>query len=487
MKRDLIKTTAAIGMTEVLLMIVAVARNKYLAISIGPKGLGIYSILASLSELLAVFVSSWLVHGTIKYIAEHRANSDHRTANGIFTFSIGLAFCLAIILTTALIVGRSWILPRLLSEGIREIHYILFFAGFTGLALRPLLLGVLQSMKRVRHVVMARTILAISGLFFIVVLIWKLKLSGFFLSLTISSLLSIFVFMYLIFSGSDGIKVQWMSPSHPAIRKLLGFGGMSVLFAFLNLGSQFYQRKLITQEINFMALGLFQAGLGIMAYLGILQRATAFKFLPKMSENIPAPERAQRIDDYFFIVFMLNVPVLTGTILFSKPLIHFLYSAEFLDLGQLLIWFVLATFMGMIATGLQSVLIGMAKLRIHLISLIFIHGLWVIIPLFFLKQYGLKAAIFGLVAGNTIGFVINYFCLRKDLGVIFSSRTIKIIVLGLVSIFLGMYLMNSPITIKIGLLVFLGGILYCFLTKSEQMAVQSTIGSYTNRFRNGQK
>ncbi len=482
-KRDLLKTTSAIGVTEIMLMIVSVARNKYLAVSIGPEGLGIYGLLTSFSGLMAVFVGSWLVHGTIKYIAEYRAGSDKRVVNGVFTFSIALAACLAILMTLVLIIGRNWILPRFFSSEIREIHYVIFVIGFAGLALRPLLLGVLQAMKRVRQVVIARSIIALSGLALIFVFVYRFKLTGLFLSMTISSILAMLVLGYFIYSGKDGIKIGWLTTSHPVIYRLLGFGGMSLIFAFINLGSQFYQRKLIVQNIDLMTVGLFQAGIGLMAYLRVLQKGAAFKFLPDMSVSLRPPERRKKTDDYFFVTLLLNIPVLVGTILFAAPLITILYSQEFAGLERLLFWFVLATYFGMISTGFQIVLMGMAKLKRHLTSLLFIHGLWVLLPYLFINQYGLKAVLFGLVAGNSIGLIINYLFLKKELGHVFNQRTAKVFFIGLLFMILAQRLIESLLISKVFVLVFMFISFVLLLTSSERLTIKNLITKFL-RFKN---
>ena len=49
--KQLLKTTAALSTTEVVLMVVALIKNKYLAVAIGPEGFGIYGLLLSFFNL----------------------------------------------------------------------------------------------------------------------------------------------------------------------------------------------------------------------------------------------------------------------------------------------------------------------------------------------------------------------------------------------------------------------------------------------------
>ena len=105
--KNLVKTTAAIGLTEVLLMFVALARNKYLAVTIGPEGFGIYGLLSSFFMMIAVFAGTWMATGTIKYTSEYQAKGDKESLNSVFSFSTIIVTSIGVFLTIILII---WVL-----------------------------------------------------------------------------------------------------------------------------------------------------------------------------------------------------------------------------------------------------------------------------------------------------------------------------------------------------------------------------------------
>jgi len=423
--KTLLKTTAAIGTTEVLLMGVALARNKYLAVTIGPEGFGIYGLLSSFFMMMAVFAGTWMATGTTKYVAEYHAAGDHEAANKVFTFSVVTTVGIALLLTAILIVGRKWFLVQFLSGCIKENYYLIFCFAFVAMNLRPVLLAVLQGMRRVREVVISRWSIAGLDLILVVILVLLFGLTGFFVSLLLSAFWAVGVMIWAV-QRKDGLQLRRVSCRKPVIRLLLSFGSVNLFLALINLGSQYLQRVIVLLNMDISSVGLFQAGVALMGYLGVVNRGTMFYYFPKMSELMDNNLRNQKMNEYLRFILMISIPLSVLAILFGRLAISILYSSAFDALSSVFFWFVIGQFLNSVGGAFQMAIVGMARLKMHTVSTVAIHSLWVIVPFLLVKKYGIGALGMGFIAGGIAGPLMNYFYLRRRIDLRFSGRVVRL-------------------------------------------------------------
>ncbi|MCH7828162.1 MAG: oligosaccharide flippase family protein, partial [Bacteroidetes bacterium] len=231
--KDLLKTTSAIGLTEALLVFVALARNKYLALTIGPEGFGIYGLLSAFFMMIA-FASTWMATGTIKYTSEYQAKGDKESLNSIFSFSTIIATVIGVFLTIILIVWRKWFIITFLSNDINEIYYLIFCAAFIAICLRPIFLGILQGLKRIKEVVITRWSIAIFNLLITIILVWFWDLTGFFISLLVNAIFAIIILCWGI-KRNGGLQLNKFTWQDPIIRLLWMCGCVNFFLAIINL------------------------------------------------------------------------------------------------------------------------------------------------------------------------------------------------------------------------------------------------------------
>lgn len=472
--KNLIKTTAAIGSTEILLMVVALARNKYLAVTIGPEGFGIYGILNSFFMMIAVFAGTWMATGTIKYTSEYQAKADKKNLDSIFSFSTIIAAGIGIFLTIVLIIWRKWFISTFLSNEIKEIYYLIFCAAFFAICLRPIFLGVLQGLRRVREVVISRWSIAILNLIFTIILVWIWGLTGFFLSLLVNAIFAVGI-LYWGIKRKDGLQLKTFSWQDPVVRLLLTFGSVNLFLAIINLSSQYLQRSIILHNMDIAAVGFFQAGVALMNYMGIINRGSAFYFFPKMSEEMDNTYRNQKINEYLRFILLFSIPISMLAILFGKWAILILYSSEFIPLSSVFFLFVIGQFFSSVNGVFQSTIVGMAKLKMHTISSIAIHSLWVIMPILLINKYGIGALGLGFVLGSLAGGFLNWLYLRNRIKLRFNKDVILLFLISVVTLAGAILLSDRMIIWRIVLAIISAGLMIKMIRREEWIKVNNYI------------
>lgn len=464
--KDIIKNSALVGSTEFSLIIIAIIRNKYLALSIGPEGFGIYGLLNSFFSLAAVFGGSWLATGATKYMAEFNNENKNDSVSKVFNFVYILTFTLSTAVALISLIFYSLIEKYFLSPKILFLYYILFAASFIGTNLKSNITSLLQGLLEIKKIVYLRIVTSFIEFLSILILVYLFDLSGFFISILISAIFSATLFYFSIRKIINS-KIQLPLFKDAVSKKLLKFGGINFFLGLINLLSAYLQRIIILARMDMIAVGFFQAISSMMNYLGILNRGSAFFFLPKMSENLVALERNKKLDEYMRFTMLTGIPVSVLTILFGGHIIQILYAKSFIGLSDFLFLFVFAQFVISIELAYQGVVVGMAQLRIHSVSTILNHLFWIIIPLFLMRSYGLNSVALGFVLGSISAILIDATYLKIKCSISVSLRIYALLTTAVIIIFLSLICKDSSFYIKLSLVIVSLSLIPVIMTKNE--------------------
>jgi PST family polysaccharide transporter len=472
--KNLVKNTAAISTTEFLLIFVAIIRNKYLAVNIGPEGFGIYGLLTSFFGMISIFAGTWLGAGTTKYIAEYSGKDDDKKKNQIFTFTFFFVSIICVFLTIVLVVFRKFFISHFLSKDVLESYYLLFAAGFIGMNLQTILLSILQGVLQVKMVVKSRILISIVDVLLIISLVYLFHLLGFFIGILISSLFAAGILYFYVYKEC-GFRFTKFSFKEDIVKKMMSFGGVSLLTGSINLGSVYLQRFILVQRMGISSVGIFQAGYAIMNHIGLVNRGSSFHLFPTMSREMENVNRVKQLNEYLTFILLVTIPISVAAILFGKIAIQILYSSEFLPLSSYFFWFILAQFVIIIMTSFQTTVIGMAKLKIHTFAVFVIHSLWVVVPFFLIGKYGIASLPIGILVGQVLGGVIYLGYLWKNIDFRFSKRVNILLAFGMIAIILSILYRNISIIWQIIFILAVIGATISFLNRAERIKVLDAI------------
>jgi O-antigen/teichoic acid export membrane protein len=469
--KNFLKTTAAISTTEVTLIFVGLVKNKYLAIEIGPEGFGIYGMLSSFFSLAAVFSGTWLATGATKYASEFSKKGDNQAVQKITILSIGLTTVLSLTMSLAFILGQEPIRKIFLSEEILRVYFTLFAVSFIGMSLRPVIIAILQGLKKVKFVVTARISISIVEIGLVVSLVYLFDLTGFFISLLLSSVIAMIILIKRL-RGSMGKVAIPNLKFDDVSKKFFYFGGVNFFLAIANLGAQYFQRKLILDQMDLASIGLLQAAVSLRVYSDIIGRSSGFYFYPKMSEELKAESRAQMINDYMLFSLLTYIPIAMCIIFFSKYIVLLLYSADFIQLIPVLSWFIIAEYFHNIERPLGQTIVGLAALNVHAAVSLIASILWVVVPVYFMSSFGIMSIAIANSLGSFSSMLIFSIFLKRRIGLIIEQRNLIIALGG--SIVLIIISLNT-FTIIMKLVIILATLLVLFgmIAKEEKMKFKS--------------
>lgn len=430
--RQIFKSTALVGGTQVLTTIIGIARTKALAVMLGPSGMGLAGLFMSATDLVGVVAGLGIVRSGVRQIAEAAATGDqHCVARTVTT--LRYTALLSGILGTLLVVCFCVPISRLTfgdekhAWGIAVVSLTLVLGNISSGQI-----ALLQGLRRLKEMAFAQIIGAIFGTVVSIVLVYSLRERG--------------VAWFLVAIAAFGILTSWWFARQVPLpqvsfhwRELVvearGLVGMGLAFMTSGLaagGVAYVSRAMIVRQLGLDAAGLFQATWSLSTYyVNFILGAMFADFAPRLTgveKNNPAVNRM--VNEQVEMGVLVALPGVVATLLLAPWVLQIFYSKDFVSASDIIQWQVIGVFLRVVCWPLGVVVVAKGKSKLYMaIEITFgvlnIALLYVCTKVWELKGVGIAFAVFYMIV--TIGL---YGVCRSLSGFAWSGRCIKILLPG---------------------------------------------------------
>lgn len=478
-----------------MMMFVALLRNKYLAVSIGAQGFGIYNLLESFFHYANLIAGSWLSTASLKYISEYNSQGKKEEVKIIFNMTSYLVFFSATLVSIIFLILFPVFKKAFLSEEVLFSYYAFFAASFWGTSFVNLFRVVLQGLMDIKKIVQIRIITQIVNLATVILLIFLFGMVGLFINLAIIALFTAFLYLLAV---KKKIKFEKFDPKWyrtDVAKKIFSFSAIDVFLGFIDQTGQYLKRILIVDFLSMASLGLFAAARGINKYLSMFTNSALFYFKPRMSQSLTPEDRKKGMNDYFRLMLLLGGLGSAMVVFFSYEIIRLLYSKDFVNLTSVLFVFVFVQYFSNITNGYMFSVVGMAKMRVHSLAIILSAPLTIIIPYLYMKyepaglatvfsifspvpfdsaddikdSLGLFSIALGAISLIIIRITVYGIFLKRYQNIYMTFSNLFLLLLGTLVISLANYSLIYPFYYRIGFAI-IAAFLYLSLLKKEERA-----------------
>jgi PST family polysaccharide transporter len=492
--KSLAKNTAMVGGTEFMMMFVALLRNKYLAISIGAQGFGVYSLLTSFFQYANLIAGSWLSTASLKYISEYNSEDKKEEVKLLVNMTTYLVFFSATIVSIVFLVLFPVFQKAFLSKDVLFSYYAFFTAAFWGNSLANIFRVVLQSLMNIQKIVRIRIITQIANLFTVILFVYLFEMVGLFINLAI---IALFIALLFFLAVKKKIKFEKFDISwyrSKIAKKLFTFSTVGLFNGFVDQTVEYLKRIFVVSFLSMASLGLFAATRSITKYLGMLTRSAMVYYKPRMSQALTSSERTKAMNDYFRLMLLIGGLGAVVTVLLSGEAIRILYTKEFLPVTWVLFVFVITQFLVNIQNGFMFLVVGMAKLRTHTFAILISAPFNILIPYFYLRyepaffetafnylntvpiqSVSTKKDILGLLSIG-VGTIISMLTritvyqvfLKRSYGILMNKSNIFLSCWALFLLFGANFGLVLPFYFRLSLVFIVVGLYYMLLNKNEK-------------------
>lgn len=390
--REFAKTGSLFAGVRIITLAVAVIQVKFIALTLGPTATGLYSVINNFLLILTLVATLNLSVSASKYLSEYysQAKLDHLR----YAYSFCVKFVLiASVASFLLVVILSRQLTEFLFGGVEYREYVILTAAMMLFSVSAVYMGSLNGLFERRAIAKVQVLAAVLGLICVVVLIPLFSLRGYFVSLLLIAFFN-FALGYLSIRSTPvlrGASVDLTRVERAEIRrKLFAFSGSGIILMVVQPLSFFMIRYSILRALGAEGVGFYAACLSVSTLVFGLFQVNAYYYFPKMNTQMPAADRARLINEFFRFSLLTLPPLMMGMILLPDLIVRVLYSRKFLPIVAYLPLFVLAEFASNIAGVFSTPVVGLTKLRFHVIWTFIYYLLWSAGSVFLFKKMGLR-------------------------------------------------------------------------------------------------
>ena len=400
--RSIFKATSLFGGVQVYKILIQVIKSKFIAILLGPLGVGIQGLYTTATDLIRQFTAMGLSQSAVRDISEaYGANDTNRISTIVkvvrrLVWITGLLGSLSVAILSPLL--------SKLSFGNYDFTIPFIFLSIT-LFLDQINAGqlvLLQGTRRLKDLAKASTYGVTLGLFVTVPLYYILSIRGIVPVLILTSVVNLLLSWY--FSRKikvDNVNISSYQTFNEGIGMLkMGFA-MSIsgmLVAACAYAIRGYIRYVDGTEM----VGLFTAGFTILStYVGMVFSAMGTDFYPRLAMvNKDNQKCREIISQQGEVASLILCPMLLFCMLFMPFIIQLLYSSKFLPAIDYVTWAIPGMMLRLGAWLISFQFVAKGESRLFIINEVFT------------KLYTLPLSLlgydFGGLTGMGIGFTIGY-------------------------------------------------------------------------------
>jgi O-antigen/teichoic acid export membrane protein len=379
--RQIMKATSIFGGVQVFNIIISIVRSKFIAVLLGPAGMGIAGLLTSTTGLIGSITNLGLSTSAVKNVAVANASGDSKKVGMVISVLRRLVWITGILGTLFTLFFAPWLSELTFGNRDYTVAYMLISVTLLLTQINAGQLVVLQGMRRLQFLAKADLAGVTLALLTSVPIYYVWGAKGIVPAIILSSFVTLFLSWYF----SAKVKIERVKVDKAA---LLSEGGDMVrlgfflsLNSFIAMGTSYIVRIFISHKGGVEQVGLFNAGFAIInTYIGMVFSAMATDYFPRLSEIAHDPGKAKSIiNQQAEVALLILAPILTVFLIFINWVVILFYSTRFLPVDNMIHWAALGIFFKAASWPIAFLLVAKGNTKLffynELIANIYMLGL----------------------------------------------------------------------------------------------------------------
>lgn len=433
--RQIFKSTALIGGTQVVKILIGVIRTKVLAVLLGPSGIGLEGMYQAATSLVGTLTGFGIGNSGVRQIAEAVGTEDRRTitrtvrtlrftslVSGLLGMVLVLVLCVP--LTKATFGNETYIFGVALMS-----LTLLFNSVSTGQT------ALLQGMRRLKDLATCEVLGALFGTIAGIIFIYIWGVRGVAPYLVAVSAFTILASWW--YAKKVKVEVVRMSLKEVSaeVRSLLGMGAAFMTSGLLVAGVAYVTRVLISRHLGMDAVGLYGATWTLSTvYVGIILNAMGADFYPRLTAVADDNKMVNLlVNEQTEMGVLMAIPGVLGTLTLAPWVLRVFYSPAFAPAVVIIRWQLLGIALRVVGWPMGFVQIAKGMPRLFMLTQVVFSAVQVGLLFFCLRLWGLE----GIGISYLIMYVFHTLAIfgvcRSISGFSWSRRSLLVIACSIVA------------------------------------------------------
>jgi len=485
--RQIMKATSIFGGVQVFQILIQVIRSKFVAVLLGPGGMGIVGLLISSIGLISGITNFGLGTSAVKDIATAYGTGDQIRISIIVKVLRRILFITGVLGTLVTLVLSPFLSQYTFGNRSYTLAFIwismtLLFAQLTNGQM-----ALLQGMRKLQYLAKANLLGSFLGLIITVPMYYFLGIKGIVPVIIVTSLISLALSWYF----SQKIKIQKISVSNIRTfaegKNMLKLGFIISLSGIMSSASSYIIRIFISHNGGIDQVGLYNAGFAIInTYVGLIFTAMGTDYYPRLSAIAHSNKLCkQTINQQAEIALLIIAPILIVFLVFINWVVIILYSTKFIAINEMIYWASLGMFFKSVSWAIAFIFLakGTSKLFFwnELISSIYLLGLNVLGYYLF----GLKGLGISFMVAYLIYLVQVYLVSKVKFEFSFDSAFIRIFMIQFLlalGSFISVVLFPNPYPYLVGIILIIISALFSLKELDKRLGVEVILNNLKSKY-----
>lgn len=435
--KGIFKATSLFGGVQVYQILISVIKSKFIAVLLGPLGVGIQGLYQSALQFVQSLTAMGLSSSAVRDVSEANGSGDLSRAAIIVKTLRRLVWCTGLLGVIAVILFSPMLSETSFGD---NKHIVPFIILSVTLLIDQICAGqkvLLQGMRRLSHLAKASAIGSTLSLIVSLPLYYLYGIEGIVPTLILNSLtLLILSWLYARHVSLPPVKLT-IKETILHGKGMLKMGLAMSWSSILVLGCAYALRWFIRSETGTEAVGLYTAGFTIInTYVGMIFTAIGTDYYPRLAAvNNDNKLTTSTVNQQGEVAVLIMAPLLLICIVFMPIIVRILYSEQFLGANS----FISIAAVGMIfklgswLIAFQFIAKGESKLFVINETITNIYFL--LLNLIGYKLFGLTGLGIAFTLSYLIYFIQVYIIAKRRYNYHFSCELKKLCVIQVLLLF----------------------------------------------------
>ena len=484
--RQIMAATSLFGGVQVFQIIIQIIRSKFVAVLLGPAGMGIVGLLTSTLGLISGLTNFGLGTSAVKDIAEARSSENETRIATVTIVLRRLVWISGTIGTIVVLATSPWLSRLTFGNNEYTLAYIWISISLLFNQLSSGQMVLLQGMRKLQYLAQANLFGSLLGLLITVPLYYKLGIDGIVPGIIITSVLSFLIALF--FANKITLKKVRVSKVRTIAvgRNMVTMGFMISLSGFISLGVSYLLQIFINRHGGVADVGLYNAGFTLInTYVGLIFTAMATDYYPRLSaiahNNLLCKET---INQQAEIALLILAPIVVCFLVFINWAIILLYSSKFIAVNTMIYWAALGMFFKAASWAIAFIFLAKGTSKLFFWNELSGNLYMLILNVSGYYFFGLTGLGISFLVGYLVYLIQVFIIAKLKFEFSFNSDFLKVFLVQFslaLSCFLVVISFQQPYPYIIGTFLFLISVGYSLKELEKRIGIKEIIKEFTHR------
>ncbi len=428
--RKIVKSTSFLVISKTVQFLVGIVRSKIAAVTIGTTGVGLFSQVSYMVNMISHTTLMSMNDGLVKLIAERKSKKEFPE----ILKRLMKSYSVLILISSLVIIILSLIFAGSLTKFFfgDEKYLVYFLIGLSCLPVtiaNSLSFALLKSHKATKLISRSNISSSVITVIAFVPLILLFKTTGAVISVAVNYVTLLIINNYqarkeILKSVGVGFRQIFSSRSDPrSTREILRFAIFGLTSGAALIASESICRAIVINRLGIDKMGIYSpiTSWGNV-FQGFILSSLGIYLFPRISEAQSNTETNGVINDFFRLITFIMMPFIILAIPFRNIIIPIFYSRDFMEASVYLPWHFIGIAFYSWFFVLSQVMAPVGLIRLHGILTIVMSGLNILIVYFLTPEIGLYGWMMKFILSPILFFVIYYILLARIIDLRISAR-----------------------------------------------------------------